>query len=243
MMANTWQGRFPWENLKSDRYEGTSPVGVFPPNGYELYDATGNVWEWTSDYFSPRHPEEGERPCCVPKNPRVDSPEGSHAVGEAGAHIPRRVTKGGSHLCAPNYCLRYRPAARQAEAVDTSTTHIGFAAWSAEHDGWGLRLGCYGRLLALGQRLSRCGAIGLIVDLPTARLAHGLHVRKECQHRTNRSGEFADVDSPKKPTRGSAMSSLGFGALLAIFVAAGAATWVAGLYLSRATDVLDGRFL
>ena len=126
MMANTWQGRFPWENLKTDRYEGTSPVKVFPPNGYGLYDATGNVWEWTSDYFSSRHPDEGARPCCVPRNPRVDSPEGSHALGQAGAHIPRRVTKGGSHLCAPNYCQRYRPAARQGEAVDTSTTHIGF---------------------------------------------------------------------------------------------------------------------
>jgi formylglycine-generating enzyme len=126
IMANTWQGRFPWENLKTDRYEGTSPVRVFPPNGYELYDVTGNVWEWTSDYFSPRHSDEGARLCCVPRNPRVDSPEGSHAVGQAGAHIPHRVLKGGSHLCAPSYCLRYRPAARQGEAVDTSTTHIGF---------------------------------------------------------------------------------------------------------------------
>jgi formylglycine-generating enzyme len=126
IMANTWQGRFPWENLKTDRYEGTSPVRVFPPNGYGLYDVAGNVWEWTSDYFAARHSEEGARPCCVPRNPRVDSPEGSHAVGQVGAHIPRRVLKGGSHLCAPSYCLRYRPAARQGEAVDTSTTHIGF---------------------------------------------------------------------------------------------------------------------
>jgi sulfatase modifying factor 1 len=126
MMANTWQGRFPWENLKTDRYEGTSPVRVFPPNGYGLYDVTGNVWEWTSDYFAARHPDAASRPCCVPRNPRVDSPEGSHAVGQAGAHIPRRVIKGGSHLCAPNYCLRYRPAARQGEAVDTSASHIGF---------------------------------------------------------------------------------------------------------------------
>jgi sulfatase modifying factor 1 len=126
MMANTWQGHFPWENLKTDRYEGTSLVRVFPPNGYGFYDVTGNVWEWTSDYFSSRHSDEGARPCCVPRNPRVDSPEGSHAVGQSGAHIPRRVLKGGSHLCAPSYCLRYRPAARQGEAVDTSTTHIGF---------------------------------------------------------------------------------------------------------------------
>jgi formylglycine-generating enzyme len=126
MMANTWQGRFPWENLKTDRYEGTSPVKTYPPNGYELYDATGNVWEWTSDYFSTRTADETQKPCCVPKNPRVGLPEGGHASGQPGSHIPRRVIKGGSHLCAPNYCLRYRPAARQAEAVDTSTSHIGF---------------------------------------------------------------------------------------------------------------------
>lgn len=126
MMANTWQGRFPWENLKTDRYEGTSPVKTYPPNGYGLYDATGNVWEWTSDYFSARNPREVQKPCCIPRNPRVDSPEGSHAAGQPGEHIPRRVIKGGSHLCAPNYCLRYRPAARQPEAVDTSTSHIGF---------------------------------------------------------------------------------------------------------------------
>jgi formylglycine-generating enzyme len=125
-MANTWQGRFPWENLKTKRYEGTSPVKSYPPNGYGLYDMTGNVWEWTSDYFSTRHPEEAEKPCCVLTNPRVDSPEGSRAVGQPGEHIPRRVIKGGSHLCAPNYCLRYRPAARQGEAADTSTSHIGF---------------------------------------------------------------------------------------------------------------------
>jgi sulfatase modifying factor 1 len=79
----------------------------------------GNVWEWTSDYFSPRHPDEVARPCCAPRNPQVTSPVLSEA-------IPRRVIKGGSHLCAPSYCLRYRPAARQGEAVDTSTGHIGF---------------------------------------------------------------------------------------------------------------------
>jgi len=126
MMANTWQGRFPWENLKTDRYEGTSPVKAYAPNGYGLYDATGNVWEWTSDYFSTQAPGEARKSCCVPTNPRVDSPQGSYAEGQPGAHIPRRVIKGGSHLCAPNYCLRYRPAARQGEAVDTPTTHLGF---------------------------------------------------------------------------------------------------------------------
>lgn len=125
-VANTWQGRFPWENLKLDGHEGTSPVGSFAPNGYGLYDIAGNVWEWTLDFFSQAEPGEAQRPCCVPRNPRVTSPKGSYALGEPGERIPRRVIKGGSHLCAPNYCLRYRPAARQAEAVDTSTGHIGF---------------------------------------------------------------------------------------------------------------------
>ena len=109
MMANTWQGEFPWQNLLSDGYAGTSPAGAFEPNGYGLVDMTGNVWEWTRDEG---RWDRAEPPCCAPSEP--------------GAHIPRRVIKGGSHLCAPNYCLRYRPAARQFEAVDTSTTHIGF---------------------------------------------------------------------------------------------------------------------
>jgi formylglycine-generating enzyme required for sulfatase activity len=126
MMANTWQGAFPWQNLRTDGYEGTSPVGSFPPNGYGLYDMAGNVWEWTCDYFTPRHPEEAGKPCCVPHNPRVAAPEQSYALGQPGAHIPCKVIKGGSHLCAPNYCLRYRPAARQGETVETSTAHIGF---------------------------------------------------------------------------------------------------------------------
>jgi formylglycine-generating enzyme len=122
-MANTWQGEFPWQNLKSDGFEGTSPVGSFPPNGYGLHDMTGNVWEWMSDWFGARGDGETQKPCCVPGNPHVDVPDGSYGPGDT---IPRKVIKGGSHLCAPNYCLRYRPAARQAEAVDTSTGHIGF---------------------------------------------------------------------------------------------------------------------
>lgn len=121
--ANTWQGEFPWQNLKLDGFEGASPVGSFAPNGYGLFDMTGNVWEWTSDFFTARPGEPPENPCCVPRNPRVTHPDAAVAPGES---IPRRVIKGGSHLCAPNYCLRYRPAARQAEAVDTSTSHIGF---------------------------------------------------------------------------------------------------------------------
>jgi formylglycine-generating enzyme required for sulfatase activity len=125
-MANTWQGEFPWQNLKVDGFEGTSPVGRFPPNGYGLYDMTGNVWEWTADWYRPGHPDEVESPCCVPRNPRVASRDESHAVGQPGEHIPRRVSKGGSHLCAPNYCLRYRPAARQAQQIDSSMGHLGF---------------------------------------------------------------------------------------------------------------------
>jgi formylglycine-generating enzyme len=112
MMANSWQGEFPWQNLRTDGYEGTSPVTAFPPNRYGLYDMTGNVWEWTTDFFA-SYAENAEHACCVPG-------------AQPGETIPRRVIKGGSHLCAPNYCLRFRPAARQGEAVDTSTTHIGF---------------------------------------------------------------------------------------------------------------------
>jgi len=122
-VANVWQGEFPWQNLKTDGYEGTSPVGSFPPNGYDLFDMAGNTWEWTTDWFAPRRPEDALKPCCGPTNPRVTSKEASYGPGET---IPRKVIKGGSHLCAPNYCFRYRPAARQAEAVDTSTCHIGF---------------------------------------------------------------------------------------------------------------------
>jgi formylglycine-generating enzyme required for sulfatase activity len=138
MMANTWQGEFPWQNLSLDGYEGTSPVGSFPPNGYGLYDMGGNVWQWTSDFFTmpgagEASPAKPGHACCAPHvdrtphNPRVTTPEqGTFAIGQPGAAIPRKVMKGGSHLCAPNYCLRYRPAARQAEMVDTSTAHIGF---------------------------------------------------------------------------------------------------------------------
>jgi formylglycine-generating enzyme len=126
MMANMWQGEFPWQNLMEDRYLGTSPVRTYPSNGYGLFDMAGNVWEWTSDYFSRPDEEEPEHACCVPRNPRVKSPDRSYVAGLPGATIPRKVIKGGSHLCAPNYCLRYRPAARQSETVDTSTGHIGF---------------------------------------------------------------------------------------------------------------------
>jgi len=119
--ANTWQGEFPWQNLKLDGYEGTSPVRSFAPNGFGLYDMCGNVWEWTADWFTSAHSAPDAAPCCAPRDRRA-----TVSGLESGEEIPRKVLKGGSHLCAPNYCLRYRPAARQGETIDTSTGHIGF---------------------------------------------------------------------------------------------------------------------
>jgi formylglycine-generating enzyme required for sulfatase activity len=125
-MANTWQGDFPHDNNNIDRHERTSPVGAFPPNGYGLHDMIGNVWEWTSDWYVPRHPEDAPKACCVPVNPRGPREEESYDSCQPQIRIPRKVLKGGSHLCAPNYCRRYRPAARHPEPVDTSTSHVGF---------------------------------------------------------------------------------------------------------------------
>jgi formylglycine-generating enzyme required for sulfatase activity len=125
-VANTWQGEFPWQNLALDRYERTSPVNAFPPNGYGLLDMIGNVWEWTTDWYQPRHPEQRQKACCVPQNPRGGREESSYDPNQPEIKIPRKVLKGGSHLCAPNYCRRYRPAARFPHPVDTSTCHVGF---------------------------------------------------------------------------------------------------------------------
>jgi formylglycine-generating enzyme required for sulfatase activity len=125
-MANTWQGEFPWQHQARDGYERTSPVGAFPSNGYGLYDVIGNVWEWTTDWYQPKHPHEEPKACCIPRNPRGPRAEDSYDPGQPGIRIPRKVLKGGSHLCAPNYCRRYRPAARFPQPVDTSTSHIGF---------------------------------------------------------------------------------------------------------------------
>jgi formylglycine-generating enzyme len=125
-MANTWQGEFPRENTKADGWSRTSRVGTFPANGYGVYDMIGNVWEWTTDFWSSRHPANTPKPCCAPMNPRGGREEESYDPCQPQIRISRKVLKGGSHLCAPNYCRRYRPAARHAEPVDTSTSHVGF---------------------------------------------------------------------------------------------------------------------
>ncbi|MBR0687266.1 formylglycine-generating enzyme family protein [Bradyrhizobium manausense] len=125
-MANLWQGNFPVQNLGEDGFERTSPVMAFPPNGYGLHDMIGNVWEWTSDWWSARHEADTAKPGCIPHNPHGGREDASHDPRLPDLRIPRKVLKGGSHLCAPNYCRRYRPAARHAEPIDTSTSHIGF---------------------------------------------------------------------------------------------------------------------
>jgi formylglycine-generating enzyme len=127
IMANTWDGLdFPWRSTGESGWLGTSPVGSFPANGYGLYDMAGNVWEWTDDWWSSHHPEDADKPCCVPVNPRGGSKTGSYDPQQPQFPIPRKVIKGGSHLCADTYCLRYRPAARRPQMVDTGTSHIGF---------------------------------------------------------------------------------------------------------------------
>jgi len=125
-MANTWHGEFPIEKNNPPGQERTSPVKTYSANGYGLYDMIGNVWEWTTDWFSAKHAADAPKACCIPENPRGGSEIGSYDPRQPNIKIPRKVLKGGSHLCAPNYCRRYRPAARHAQPVDTSTSHVGF---------------------------------------------------------------------------------------------------------------------
>jgi len=133
-LANFWQGRFPYENLLLDRHERTSPVGAFPANPFGLFDMIGNTWEWTQDWYRPSHADAKHKSCCVPENPRGGSEEESYEANAPGQKTPRRVLKGGSHLCAVNYCRRYRPAARHPHPIDTSTSHIGFRCVISAHD-------------------------------------------------------------------------------------------------------------
>jgi formylglycine-generating enzyme required for sulfatase activity len=111
LMANTWQGRFPYRNDGAEGWVGTSPVGTFPPNEFGLVDMIGNVWEWTTTEYSAHHLMGQASPCCGP-------PSADPGVNQ--------TLKGGSHLCAPEYCHRYRAAARSPQSRDTATTHIGF---------------------------------------------------------------------------------------------------------------------
>lgn len=130
MMANYWQGLFPFANQMLDGWKRTSPVRTYPANGYGLFDMIGNTWEWTSDWWSetPRGGRKAPAPksCCTAKNPRGAKLRDSFDPAHPGVRIGRKVLKGGSHLCAENYCQRYRPAARHPEMIDSATSHIGF---------------------------------------------------------------------------------------------------------------------
>lgn len=125
-MANTWQGNFPSENTRGDGYERLAPVGSFPANGYGLFDMAGNVWQWTKDWYAATRT--GSSCCGAEANDR----EGSYDPRQPQIRIPRKVVKGGSFLCAPNYCLRYRPAARQPQMIDSAMSHLGFRCITRE---------------------------------------------------------------------------------------------------------------
>jgi formylglycine-generating enzyme len=126
MMANYWQGEFPWQNTRADGYEGTSPVRSYPPNGFALYDMIGNVWEWTVDWYGAARVLASAAACCAGSALRAVSEADSYDPATPNLRIGRKVVKGGSYLCAANYCQRYRPAAKFPQPVDSPTSHLGF---------------------------------------------------------------------------------------------------------------------
>ena len=123
-LANYWHGDFPWRH--DDGYGSTAPVGSYPANGYGLHDMAGNVWEWTTDWWSTQHAADSAASCCVPSDRPRPTMEGSYDPTQPQFPIPRKVIKGGSYLCADSYCQRYRPAARRPQMIDTGMSHIGF---------------------------------------------------------------------------------------------------------------------
>ena len=138
-LANFWQGGFPYHNSEADGFSGTAPVGSFPPNDFGLYDMAGNVWEWTNDWYGDHHaaddPDLAEKSCCIPTNPRGPAEGGSYDQVMPHIKIPRKVVKGGSFLCADEYCQRYRPAARRPQMIDTGMSHVGFRTMKRPEEG------------------------------------------------------------------------------------------------------------
>ncbi|MBB5684698.1 formylglycine-generating enzyme required for sulfatase activity [Sphingobium boeckii] len=114
--ANTWQGTFPARNDRKDGYARLAPAGCFEANGYGLNDMIGNAWEWTGSGYLPGHGPMPD-PVGAPGDPSFDP---------AQPDVRARVIKGGSFLCAPNYCARYRPEARHAQNETAGASHLGF---------------------------------------------------------------------------------------------------------------------